>query len=80
MVSTEIRLIMFFASKGIEDLYSQRGKKKKRPGVDFGSDHELLITKFVCLCDYTEEVTNRFKGLDLVDIMTDSGLQHLYRR
>ena len=79
MVSSEIRLIMFFASKDIEDLYSQR-EKKKRPGADCGSDHELLITKFVCLCDYTEEVTNRFKGLDLIDRMPDGDLQHLYRR
>ena len=45
MVNTEIRLIIFFAAKDGETLYSQE-KKKKRPGADCGSDHELLITKF----------------------------------
>ena len=43
MVNTEIRLIIFFAAKDGEALYSQQ---KKRPGVDCGSDHELRITKF----------------------------------
>ena len=59
---------------------------KTRPEADYGSDHELLITKFRLKlkktgktarsfrCDlsqipyeYTVEVTNRFKGLDLID-------------
>ena len=43
MVNTEIRLIIFFAAKDGEVLYSQQ---KKRLGADCGSDHELLITKF----------------------------------
>ena len=43
MVNTKIRLIVFFAAKVGEALYSQ---KKTRPGADCGSDHELLITKF----------------------------------
>ena len=43
MVNTEIRLIIFFAAKGGEALYS---KQKKRLGADCGSDHELLIAKF----------------------------------
>ena len=44
MISTEIRLIIFFAAKdGEEALYSQQ---KTRPGADCGSDHELLIAKF----------------------------------
>ena len=57
-----------------------------RPGVDCGSDHELLIAKFRLQLkkvgkttrpfrydlnqipyDYTVEVRNRFKGLDLID-------------
>ena len=49
MVNTKIRLIIFFAAKDGEALYSQQQqqqKKKTRPGVDYGSDHELLITKF----------------------------------
>ena len=44
MVNTKIRLIIFFAAKDGEALYSQQ--KKKRPGADCGSDHELLIAKF----------------------------------
>ena len=44
MVNTEIRLIIFFAAKDGEALYSQSAKT--RPGADCGSDHELLITKF----------------------------------
>ena len=55
-------------------------------GADCGSDHELLIAKFILKLkkigktarpfrydlnqisyDYTMEVTNRFKGLDLID-------------
>ena len=45
MVNTEIRLIIFFAAKDGEALYSQQ-KQDRRPGVDCGSDHELLIAKF----------------------------------
>ena len=41
MVNTEIRLIIFFAAKDGEALYSQQ----KRPGADCGSDDELLIAK-----------------------------------
>ena len=63
---------------------------KTRPGVDCGSDHELLITKFRLKLkkvgkttrpfkydlnqipyDYTVEVRNRFKGLDLIDRLPD---------
>ena len=57
---------------------------KTRPGVDCGSDHELLIDKFRLKLkkvgkitrpfrynripyDYTVEVRNRFKRLDLID-------------
>ena len=83
MVNTEIRLIIFFAVKNGEALYSQQ---KQRPGADCGSDHELLITKFRLKLkkvgetarpfrydlnqipyDYAVEVKNRFKGLDLID-------------
>ena len=42
MVSTEIRLIIFFAAK-MEKLYESA---KTRPGANCGSDHELLIAKF----------------------------------
>ena len=67
----------------MEKLYTV---SKTRPGVNCGSDHELLMAKFrlelkkegelsrpfrydlnQILYDYTVEVRNRFKGLDLID-------------
>ena len=79
MVNTEIRLIIFFAAKDGEALYSQQKR-------DYGSDHELLITRFRLKLkkvgkttrpfryelnqipyDYTVEVTSRLKGLDLIE-------------
>ena len=81
MVNTEIRLIIFFAAKDGEALYSQQ---KTRWRADCGSDHELLIAKIRLKLkkvgettrplrydlnqipyNYTVEVRNRFKGLDL---------------
>ena len=86
MGNTEIRLIIFFAAKDGEALYSQQ----KQPEADCCSDHELLIAKFrlklekvekttrpfrydlnQISCDYTVEVRNRFKGLDLIDRVPD---------
>ena len=83
MVNTEVRLIIFFAAKDGEALYS---RQKTRLGAGCGSDHELLIAKFRLKLkkvgkttrpfrynlnqipyDYTVEMTNKFKGLDLVD-------------
>ena len=83
MANTKIRLIIFFAAKDGDALYS---KQKTRPGADCGSDHELLIAKFRLKLkkegkttrlfrydlnkipyDYTVEVTNRFKGLDFIE-------------
>ena len=43
MINIEIRLIIFFAAKDGEALYSQQ---KPRSGADCGSDHELLLAKF----------------------------------
>ena len=87
MVNTEIRLIIFFAAKDGEALYSQQNG---RPGADCGPDHELLIAKFRLKLkkekktirpfrydlshipyDYTVKVRNRFKGLDLIDRVPD---------
>ena len=42
MVNTEIRLIIFFAAKDGEALYSQQKQDKELTS----SDHELLIAKF----------------------------------
>ena len=80
MVNTEIKLIIFFATKGGETLYSQQ----KQDWELTVSDHELLIAKFRLKLkkvgkttrpfrydlnqipyDYTGKVRNRFKGLDL---------------
>ena len=80
MVNNEIRLIIFFAAKDGEVLYSQQ----KQDNADYGSDHELLIAKFrlklkkvgktnrafrydLIPYDYTVEMKNRIKGLDLID-------------
>ena len=43
MANTKIRLTIFFAAKDGEALYSQQ---QKRPGNDYSSNHDLLITKF----------------------------------
>ena len=83
MVNIEIRLIILFAAKDGEALYSQQ---KTRLGADCDSNNELLIAKFSLklkkvekttrpfrydlnqiLYDYAVEVRNRFKGLDLID-------------
>ena len=81
MVNTEIRLIIFFAAKDGEALYSQQKQDQELTVA-----HELLIAKFRLKLkkvgkttrpfrydlnqipnDYTVEVRNRFKGLDLID-------------
>ena len=80
-------MIIFFAAKDGEALYSQQ---KTRPGVDCGTNHELLIAKFrrklkkvgktstpfkydlnQTPSNYTVKVRNRFKGLDLIDRMPE---------
>ena len=96
MVNTEIRLIIFFAAKDGEALYSQQ----KQDHELTGSDHELLIAKFRLKLkkvgkttrpfrydlnqipyDYTVGVRNRFKGLDLIECLMNSGRRFvtLYR-
>ena len=80
-------MIIFFAAKDGETLYSQQ---KTRPGADCGSDHEGLMTKFRLKLkkvgkttrpfrydlnqipyDYKIEVRNRLKGLDLIDRVSE---------
>ena len=88
MVNTEIRLIIFFAAKDGEALYSQQKQDQELTG----SDHKLLITKFRLKLkkvgkttrpfrydinqipyDYTVEMTNRFKGLGLTECLKNYG-------
>ena len=97
MVNTEIRLIILFAAKDGEALYSQHKQDQELTG----SDHELLIARFRFKLkkvgkttrpfrydlsqipyDYTVEVTNRFKGLDLIECLKNYGQRFvtLYRR
>ena len=56
MVNTEIRLITFFAAED-RDLYRSA---KTRPGIDCGSDHELLV-KFRLKLKKVGEMTKQFK-------------------
>ena len=86
MVNTEIRLIIFFAAKDGEALYSQqkqdqeltvaqimnliakfRLKLKKVGKTTISFRYDLNQISY----DYTEEVRNRFKRLDLIDRMPD---------
>ena len=99
MVNTKIRLIIFFAAKDGEALYSQQKQ-----------DHELTVAQIINTLfgakfrvklkkvgkttrpfrydisqipyDYTVEVRNRFKGLDLIECLKNYGRRFvtLYRR
>ena len=96
MVNTKIRLIIFFAAKDGEALYSQQ-----KP------DQELTVAQIMSFLlpnsdlkkvgkntrpfrynlnqityDYTVEVRNRFKGRNLIEYLMDYGqrLVTLYRR
>ena len=58
MVTTEIRLIVFFEDKDEEALYSPQ---KTTAGADCGSDHELLIAKFRLKLKKMGETTRPFR-------------------
>ena len=96
MVNTEIRLIIFFAAKEGEALYSQQKqdweltvaqimssllpnsdlKKVRKTTRPFRYDLNQIPY------DYTVEVRNRFKGLDLIECLMNYGMRFmtLYRR
>ena len=57
MVSTKIRLIILFAVKDREALYSQQ---KTRLGADCDSNNELLIAKFSLKLKKVEKTTRPF--------------------
>ena len=88
MLNTEIRLIIFFAAKNGEALYSQQKQDRELTG----SDHELLIAKFRLKLkkvrktirpfrydlnqipyNYTAEVTNTSKGLNMIECLKNYG-------
>ena len=87
MVNTKIRLITFFAAKDGEALYSQQKEKQGADcGSDHELLIAKFRLKFKKVgkttkpfryylnqipCDYTVEVRNRFKGLDLIDRVPD---------
>ena len=81
MVNTEIRLILFFVVEDGEALYSQQKQDQELTGSDHELivKYRLKLKKVgkstrpfrydlnQIPYDYIVEVTNRFKGLDLID-------------
>ena len=96
MVNTEIRLLIFFAAKDGEALYRQqkdweltvaqimnliakfRLKLKKVGKTTRPFRYDLNQIPY----DFTVEMTNRFKGLDLIECLKNYGQKFvtLYRR
>ena len=95
MVNTEIRLVILFAAKDGETLYSQqkqdwvltvaeifiakfRHKLKKVGKTTRPYRYDLNQISY----DFTVEVTNTVKGLDLIECLKDYGWRFmtLYRR
>ena len=93
MVDTEIRLIIFFAAKDGEALYSQEKQDRELtvsqimsslwPNSDLNCrkygkplHHSGILNQIPF--DYTVKVTNRFKGLDLIECLKtmDGGSCH----
>ena len=82
MIKNKIRLIIFFAAEGREALYSQQKRpgadcgsgyellivkfrlKLKKAGK---TTRSFRYDQYQILYDYTVEVTNKPKGLDLID-------------
>ena len=100
MVNTEIRLIIFFAAKDGEALYSQQKQDRELTVAQLIAKF-LLIAKFRLKLkkvekitrpfrydlnqipyDYTVDVRNRFKELDLIECWKNYGQRFvtLYRR
>ena len=88
MVNTKIRLIMFFAAKDGEALYNQQKQDRELTGSDHElliAKFRLKLKKVGKTTrpfrydlnqisnDYTVEVTNRFKGLDLMECLKNYG-------
>ena len=95
MVNTKIRLIIFFAAKDGEALQSAKTRQGADCGSELLIAKFRLKLKKVekttrpfmydlnqILYDYTVEVRNRFKGLDLIECLMNYGQRFmtLYRR
>ena len=98
MVNTEFRLIIFFAAKDGEALYSQQKQDRELTVAQImnsllpNSDLKLKKVRKTTRpyrydlnqipFNYTVEVTNRFKGLDLIEWLKNYGWRFvtLYRR
>ena len=97
MVNTKIRLIIFFSSKDGEALYSQQKQDWELTGSDHEpliAKFRLKLKKIGKTTrpfrydlnqipyDYTVEMTNRFKGLDLIECLKnyEQRFVTLYRR
>ena len=95
MIITKIRLIIFFAAKDGETLYNQWKEDQELTVAQImnsllpNSDLKVGKTTRPCRYDlnqipynYTVEVTNRFKGLDLKECLKNYGWSFvtLYRR
>ena len=83
MVNTKIRLIIFFAAKDGEALYSQQKQDQKLTvaqmmnslfqNSDLNWSRSFKYNLNQIPYDYTVEVTNRFKELDLIAWRTMDG-------
>ena len=97
MVDTEIRLIIFFGAKDGKALHSHQKQDRKLTGSNHElliAKFRLKLKKVwkttrPSRCDlnqipydYTVEVRNRFKGLDLIECLKNYGQKSvtLYRR
>ena len=95
MVNTEIKLFIFFVSKDGEALYSQQKQDQELTVVQIMKSfakYRLKLKKvgkttrpfrYQIPYDYTVEVRNRFKGLDLIECLMNYEPRRfvtLYRR
>ena len=94
MVNTEIRLLIFFAAKNGEALYSQQKQDQELTVAQIIAKFRLKLKKVgettrpfrydlnQIPYDFTVEVTNRFKGLDLIECLKNYGWRFmtLYKR
>ena len=83
MINTKIRLIIFFAGKDGEALYSQQKQDWELTVAQIIAKFRLKLKKVGKTTrpfrydlnqipyDYTVEVRNRFKGLDMIDRVPD---------